>query len=466
MAGFDNGVLVAKNANYDPTNILTSGQPPFLGQITANGQIFIGAASAPFLRPGLITGSAGITITNGPGTINISGSGSSSDLHVATYIVNSSGTSGTGANYQTISAAMAAATLAGAPGTIFIMPGTYTENITFTTGINLAAFDCDATTPNVSIVGRLTMTSAGSVSISGIRLTTNSDFFLAVTGSAASIVNINNCYLNCLNNTGITYTTSSPNSQINITFCRGNIATTGISLFASSSAGTIGLRYLGMENTGLSITKSTISAGGFLADKCYLGFPVTSSGTATVVMIYTEMVALGNAVALIVGGSGNALLQFCKLYGGTSQALTCTSTVNLYNCNIWSSNTNAIDGAGTVLFTDLTFQTSSLISTSTQTAARMIKGSYQVALPAGNYTCLGSDEIVGATSSGARAITLMSSPSTGQMVTIKDVTGTAAANNITITPAAGTIDGAATKVISANYGSVTLFYTGATWFSI
>lgn len=53
---------------------------------------------------------------------------------------------------------------------------------------------------------------------------------------------------------------------------------------------------------------------------------------------------------------------------------------------------------------------------------------------------------------------------TGNTFNIKDGLGLAApATPITITPAAGTIDGAATATINVPYGSVTLVYSGAEW---
>lgn len=52
----------------------------------------------------------------------------------------------------------------------------------------------------------------------------------------------------------------------------------------------------------------------------------------------------------------------------------------------------------------------------------------------------------------------------GQSFTIKDGLGLAApATPITITPTAGTIDGAATAVINAPYGSLTFVYNGTQW---
>ena len=68
MAGFDNDVVYGTNVDF-------TGTSPVSGQITLDGELLIGAAVAPFIRSGLLTGSGGITITNGPGTIDIDGSG-------------------------------------------------------------------------------------------------------------------------------------------------------------------------------------------------------------------------------------------------------------------------------------------------------------------------------------------------------------------------------------------------------
>ena len=73
--------------------------------------------------------------------------------------------------HQTIAAALTAAS---SGDTIFIKPGTYTEDLTLKAGVNLAAYVGDGDTPNVEIVGKATATFAGTCSISGIRLTTGS----------------------------------------------------------------------------------------------------------------------------------------------------------------------------------------------------------------------------------------------------------------------------------------------------
>jgi hypothetical protein len=83
----------------------------------------------------------------------------------------------------------------------------------------------------------------------------------------------------------------------------------------------------------------------------------------------------------------------------------------------------------------------------------------------GTITMLYSDNVicVKKATGAATAVTLVASPYVGETVSIKDCKGDANTNNITITPAAGTIDGSATDVISAAYGSVWLLYNGTEW---
>jgi hypothetical protein len=89
----------------------------------------------------------------------------------------------------------------------------------------------------------------------------------------------------------------------------------------------------------------------------------------------------------------------------------------------------------------------------------------RVVTAAGAVTVATSDYIivVNKTSGAATAANLPSSPVTGTTFIIKDGKGDAGTNNITITPAAGTIDGAATHVMNSNYESKTVFYNGTEW---
>lgn len=80
-------------------------------------------------------------------------------------------------------------------------------------------------------------------------------------------------------------------------------------------------------------------------------------------------------------------------------------------------------------------------------------------------TVLATDSIVSyqLTVPGAVAVALPAGI-TGTVYYLKDGTGDAATNPITITPnGAETIDDAATATINTNYGALTLAYTGAKW---
>jgi hypothetical protein len=82
------------------------------------------------------------------------------------------------------------------------------------------------------------------------------------------------------------------------------------------------------------------------------------------------------------------------------------------------------------------------------------------------YTTVASDEIIEYIALTApRTVTLLTAVGrAGQKFTIKDGVGAAAAQNITIaTTSAQTIDGASTKVISSNYGSINVYSNGANW---
>jgi len=279
----------------------------------------------------------------------------------AKWVVSSDATQGT---HTTIAGAL---TSASSGDTIFIRPGSYTENLTLKVGVNLVAYNGDELTPNVTIIGTCTLTTAGTVSISGIRFQTNSAALIAVTGSAASILNIINCYLNCTNNSGITFS-SSGGAQINIKNCSGNLGTTGIKLFDITSTGQLSIAYTKITNTGASTTASTNSAGTLIYSFCDFAFPTTISSTGTIGMGYTSIdTGAQNVTALTLGG-GTQTIKSSTMNSGSASAVSIGSTASLQFCFINSTNTNAITGAGTIQASVLSFDGSSnTINTTTQT---------------------------------------------------------------------------------------------------
>lgn len=520
MAGFDNDVVYGTNVNFSTANalggaatILTNGQM-LIGTTALNAggtHINVGTLTSPdssvligYSTPNItlqvaagalsvltLTPDVGGAISPTAGNINVlgydtTGGQSIMDTHnvgastmrienrtwLTPFVVDPSATVGNRGTFQTIAAALTAAV---SGQDIFIRTGTYTENLTLKAGVNLIAFDGDGDTPNVTIIGLATMTTAGTVTISGIRLQTNSNFFLAVTGSANSIVNLMRCFLNCSNNTGISFTSSGASAAINIFYSRGDIGTTGIKYFESTAVGAITTKFSDFLNTGASVTASTFTTGDFNIESCRINAPITFSGTADLALARNTIFFTRplNVTALTLGGSsGPGTLVFCRVLAGTASAIVVTTNCSLFNCNIGSSNAAVISGAGTLHISGTTFTDNAAISTTTQKVDPFQPGATKVVLPAGNYTVLGSDTLVAvASAGGARTITLQAAPSNGQTHMIKDKDANALVNNITISGNGNNIVGlssAATFVINTNGGSATLIFdtTNNVWYVV
>jgi hypothetical protein len=63
MAGFDNEVLYATNVDF-------SSGSPVAGKVTLNGQLLIGSTATPNIKVNIPTGSTGVVVTTGSGTLD------------------------------------------------------------------------------------------------------------------------------------------------------------------------------------------------------------------------------------------------------------------------------------------------------------------------------------------------------------------------------------------------------------
>lgn len=298
---------------------------------------------------------------------------STNTFGTAKWIVSSDATQGT---HTTIASAL---TSASSGDTIFIRPGTYTENLTLKAGVNLAAYPADAFTPNVTIVGKCSFSSAGTATISNIKLQTNSDYFLSVTGSVASVVYLYECNLTCSNNTGIQFTSSSASAAISLNNCVGNISTTGITYFTHSSAGFLGIFYSVLGNSGNATTASTASAGSLKIFFSSLAFPITTSSTNQIIISGSEMnTELSNAVCLTCGGtgSGSNYALNSSFYSGSANCVSIGSTLRMTECSVDSSGgSTVVTGAGTLEYSDISLiRSGTTINTTTRTGRTLAAG--------------------------------------------------------------------------------------------
>jgi len=430
----------------------------------------------------------------------------------ARWIVDPLGFNGT---HTTIASAITSST---SGDTILLLPGVYTENLTLKAGVNLAAFSGDDDTPNVTITGKATLTTAGTVCISNIRLQTNSDFFLVVSGSSASVINLENCYLNCSNNTGISHTSSNSSSSISMKYCFGDLGTTGITFFVSTSAGNVYLFYSTITNSGSSTVASSVSVGSAQLYYSLIAFPMSTSGTGSITSSHSNFGTNNiNATSLTTAGSGLSSLSYTIVEGGSASAASIGvgTTIVMYNCIVISSNTNALTGSGALQYGDVTFlgsssqinvttqvpfpfpvkqggtgasaftaympvcggttSTGAFQSVSTGTAGYVLTYNSSASLPtwqsvgalsiaytnvnSSPYTVLTTDYYLSVDCSGG-AITLNfpNSPTANQRWVVKDRTGSAHTHNITLSTPGGTVtfDGSTSYVMSVNYGAVDL----------
>lgn len=151
---------------------------------------------------------------------------------------------------------------------------------------------------------------------------------------------------------------------------------------------------------------------------------------------------------LPVSGGGTAAITFIPAYGVICAGTTPqgalqdagTGTTN----QVYTSNGSAALGS---------FQTLSIIPISI------------TAVSTSPYVVLNTDYYLSVNTGSARTINLPNAPSTGRGFVIKDTSGTANTNNITVTTVGGvvTIDGSTSYVINQSYGAINLIFNGTSY---
>lgn len=263
--------------------------------------------------------------------------------------------------------------------TIFVRDGTYTENLTLKPGVGISSFGSAASltgNSNVIIKGTCSLTATGSVDISSVQLETNGAAFLSITGTNASIINVDNCYLSVTDATGIINSSTSATSAINISDCNGNISSAVNALFLSNGNGIIFFYNSDFQNTGNSSAVSTIVSGNFFSRRSFFACFMSTNGTATASSFDCQW----DVAALVVPcwvfqGSGIHNFIHSQFFAGANTAITVNNTSTITESIVDTSNVNAIDGTGTIKAGIITFTgASSTISTAVVTPLRTYGG--------------------------------------------------------------------------------------------
>ena len=286
MAGFDNDVVYGTNVDF-------TGGSPVTGQMTANGQLLIGASVAPFLRANTLTAGTGISITNGAGTITITNTGG--------------GGGGSGAN--TLSGNSGSATESGGVINVIGATGITTtgagQTLTLTPTDNLLALFNLATTGYMVRTGVSTFATRTFLAGSGITLTNASGVAGATTITAdanvpttftsdAGVATPAANNLNVLGGTGID--TTGAGSTLTVTFDVTEVATIATSYACDAGSAVPAANVLTVTGGTGCATSGAGSTVTINVDAAVpLSFP-TDSGTAT---------PAGNALT-VAGGTGCA----------------------------------------------------------------------------------------------------------------------------------------------------------------
>lgn len=366
---------------------------------------------------------------------------------ITRYVVDPSTTDGLKGTYQTIGAAITQAvadgwTTATGLANIYIRSGDYTEDIVIPTGLavqllgpsvaglNLNPFD-------VNIIGSITHQTGSYCVVKNVHIASPGTDTVIIDGTV-TLASYSQCFIVAGSNSAVLF----PDSTSSFVATQCNFA-------------------------GEIVTEATSTTPGFATSAKFYDCNIDSS--------------------CLFAGAGNATFYNCRFPGAS---LSDTSAIALYNCviaNTVSGTSTAtiyaydcqcvnvgpitfFDTDGSLSYSNCTVTSGSNLYSLTQ--PRLFQPNSQGNIinsttTAVSYNVLYSDYYVGVTDTSALRTITLPAPATisiDQSFIIKDQSGGAATNNITINTAAGTIDGDASKLINTNYGSYSVKSNGTNYF--
>jgi hypothetical protein len=268
---------------------------------------------------------------------------------------------------------------------VFIRGGSYTENITLKDGVNLAAFTLD--TNQVTISGTITMSSAGTVTISGITCQTNGATAVSFSSANLQTLTFTNCTLTSTNADLVTNSNSNASSNLTFTNCSMTAAAT-YKIFAASHVGQIRFNQCVLQ--GPSTTASTSTSSGIVLFFQGQSNQIFSLTGTTSITFYGVLLQTNNLTLLTIGTGTNGVIYNSRVETGTAIPFNVTSTGNVYcyNSLIGTSAATLNTGTGT-FFNGSNTYSNTLAVTSTNSAlvgTAFTKINVQTFTASGTYT--------------------------------------------------------------------------------
>lgn len=296
---------------------------------------------------------------------------SDNKFSVAKWIVNPTAGLGT---HTTIAAAIASSS---SGDIILVTQGTYTEDITMKAGVLLTGLPGAHQIPNVTIVGKLSFSTAGTYNVSNIALQTNGDECIEVTGSNLLFIEISQCNLLATNNNAILVSNSNADTILYLTDCEGDVTNTGISMWGLTNISKIVLDECRFDNSGNTLGYSDNSAGAVFMHYTLTNFGVSSSGTGSLNLLDSTVQTFPiNVVPVVFSGSGSNNFQNSTAFTNTPVAMTVTTAATLQYARLYSGNVNFANGNGTITYgaIDITPFTNTPAGTLTMTKGEIYLG--------------------------------------------------------------------------------------------
>jgi hypothetical protein len=286
-----------------------------------------------------------------------------------------------------------------------------------------------------------------------------------------------NSQLECFTSDGTNYSVAMGMPPVDTTLAiSATTAKLGVVLVPITAVGSAGLSVptpLSIASTG-AITWTGLTSGGALyassttsvassalltANALMLGggagaAPATDASLTAVAGVLTHG-ASGTPGSSIYGNatSGTVTLQPVTGALGSVTASLPANTGTIAETNLAQTFTAAETFSGGLISSGLTTESGGVV----QEVTNVTSGTTYTALTGDRFICIKQG------TPAAMVLTLIASPATGRTYTIKDCAGVAAADNITVTPAAGNIDGGASYVMATNHQAINVVYDGAQW---
>ena len=259
------------------------------------------------------------------------------------YIVNGAASGPLGTIQQAINMAHSD----GATTAIFIRPGTYTENLTLYSGINLQG----SQEGQVIIVGTHTPPAAGTLAITNCQLQSATDI-LSSAAAGTTAITISSCTFNITN--GYVFNLANWTGELAFDNCSDISAANNVVTNSGGAALEIFNSNIGSGTTGMAISGITT----IFNSRIYC--PITASSAAVV------DIDSGSTIDGSITISGTATLDIynSRIASGTNPCITTTSSelTTLENVILDSSATNVIAGTGQIELGSVTYNDVSVIA--------------------------------------------------------------------------------------------------------